>query len=185
MSHDDDKLIQGHEYDGIHELDNPLPGWWLVTFYGTIIFAFLYYIHYTFTDAPTLSKELEISMTSIKAAKATASSVSISEDELSKQFTPEVLAQGKALYAAKCAACHAPAGGGLIGPNLTDSFWIHGKGQRADLYKIITEGVVDKGMPAWGEMLKSDELIAVVGYTHSLKGTNTPGGKPPQGNEVK
>lgn len=181
MSHDDDKLIQGHEYDGIKELDNPLPGWWLATFYGTIIFAFLYYVHYTFNDGTTLAKELENSMNAIQAAKG-AATVSLSEEELSKKFSPETVTQGRAVYVAKCLACHAENGGGLIGPNLTDNAWIHGTGQRADIYKVVSEGVADKGMPAWGEMLKSDEVVSVVSYVYSLKGTNVPGGKPPQGN---
>lgn len=184
MNQDEGKIIEGHEYDGIKELDNPLPGWWLATFYGTIIFAFLYYIHYTFTDAPTLAQELEIAMSSIHSAKST-SSKTLTEDELSNKFTPESIQQGRAVYIGKCAACHAETGGGMIGPNLTDNAWIHGTGQRADIYKVVSEGVADKGMPAWGEMLKADELIAVTSYAYSLKNKNVPGGKPAQGNVVK
>ena len=180
----DDKLIKGHEYDGIQELDNPLPGWWLATFYGTIIFAIGYYIAYTFMGAPSLKDELKTAMDQINSNKPVASK-SLNEDELSAKINPQSVEAGKALFATRCASCHGEKGQGLIGPNLTDNFWIHGKGTRADIYKVVMEGVLDKGMPTWGELLKPEEIIAVVGFVYSLKNTNVPGGKPPQGEEVK
>lgn len=181
MKPEDDKLIVDHEYDGIQELDNPLPGWWLATFYGTIIFSFLYYIHYSFTGAPNLQQELATTMASIQEMKSKSAPLVFSESELEKKLTPETVQQGRAVYLAKCSACHAENGGGMIGPNLTDPAWIHGEGKLADLYKVIAEGVADKGMPAWGEMLKSEELLSVVSYVASLRNSNVAGGKPAQG----
>lgn len=180
----DDKLIKDHEYDGIKELDNPLPGWWLTTFYGTIIFAVIYYIYYTFMGGPTLQDELKVAMNEVNANKA-ANVKTLSEEELTAKITPPVIEEGKAVFATRCASCHGEKGGGLIGPNLTDNFWIHGTGTRADIYTVVSQGVADKGMPAWGELLKPEEVIAAVGFVYSLKNTNIPGGKAPQGNEVK
>ena len=180
----DEKLIRDHEYDGIRELDNPLPGWWLATFYGTIIFAFLYYIHYTFTDAPNLKQEFEMAMEQLKSIKVATTTLP-SEDELVAKFNGSSQVSGKAIFISKCASCHGEKGAGLIGPNLTDNAWIHGKGTRSDIYKTISEGVLDKGMPAWAEMLKSDELSDVTSFVFSIKGMFAPGGKPPQGSESK
>ncbi len=180
----DEKLIKGHEYDGIQELDNPLPGWWLATFYGTIIFAVGYYIAYTFMGAPSLKEELKTAMAQINSLKA-ANIKSFNEEELNGKITAQTIEAGKAIYATRCVPCHGDKGQGLIGPNLTDHFWIHGKGMRADIFKVVSEGVPDKGMPTWTQFLTTDEIVAVVGFVNSLRNTNAPGGKAPQGVEVK
>jgi cytochrome c oxidase cbb3-type subunit 3 len=173
-----------HEYDGIKELDNPLPGWWLATFYITIVFAVLYYGYYEIGGGPTVAQELakEQSTDDLERRK-TPPPAGPTEDEL-KAIAVDSSAQGrgKAVYTARCASCHGPAGGGLIGPNLTDRYWIHG-GSVAAVYKTIHDGVLDKGMPGWGAMMKGDELKDVLAYVWSLKGQNVAGGKPPQGNE--
>ena len=89
------------------------------------------------------------------------------------------------VFQVNCASCHARDGGGLIGPNLTDRYWIHGKGAYADLFKVVSAGVPDKGMPAWGSILKSDELLAAVIHVKALQGTRPEVSKAPQGSEVK
>ncbi|PWU19534.1 MAG: nitrogen fixation protein FixP [Bdellovibrio sp.] len=186
----------GHdENDGIQELDNPLPGWWLVTFYGTIIFAFFYWIHYTFTNAPDLQGELKLAMDELERVRKNSGGdaggggsggalPAESEEQLAALFAPGDRAdQGKVVFAAKCASCHGPEGAGLVGPNLTDKFWIHGKGTRKDILAVISGGVKDKGMPAWSEMLSKEELYSSAAFVFSIKGKNLPG-KPPEGNEV-
>lgn len=179
-----DKLIEGHEYDGIRELDNPLPGWWLATFYGCIIFAFGYYIAYTFMGAPTLKQELHDAMEQIEHIKKSSHKL-YSDEELSAKFTTQTVEKGKTIFAERCVACHGDKGQGIVGPNLTDNYWIHGKGTRADIYKVVAEGVPEKGMLDWDEILKPDELLAVVSFVYSIKNTNVPGGKAPQGEEVR
>lgn len=177
-----------HEYDGIIEHDNPMPMWWLWTFFLTIIFAFLYYIHYELAGGPTLQDELKESMAAIEKSKATASASAPMETEESLQqaFDKDgVLALGAAQYATKCASCHGGELQGSIGPNLTDKFWIHGQGTRMDIVTVIRAGVADKGMPPWGPVMKKDEIYAVSAYILSKKGTNPAGAKEPQGPAVE
>lgn len=179
----DEKLIPGHEYDGIRELDNPLPGWWLTTFYGTIIFAVGYYIAYTFLGAPTQAQELKEAMAQIATLQGPSDKLP-TEQELNAKFNAQTLSDGKAVFVARCVACHGDKGQGIVGPNLTDAYWIHGKGTRADIYKVIHNGVPDKGMLAWGEILKPEEVLAVTSFVYSIRNTNVPG-KPPQGDKVE
>ena len=191
---DDQKIIPGHEYDGIKELDNPLPGWWLVTFFGTIIFAFMYYIHYTFSGAPNLKEELKQDLAQMEADQKSASGASgasssevlETEDELSQLIAAaDSVTKGKQIFSNRCSSCHGEAGGGLVGPNLTDAFWIHGKGTRVDILSMIRNGYPDKGMPGWKDILKKNETYEVLAYVYSLRNTNIPGGKSAQGQEVK
>lgn len=171
-----------HEYDGITELDNPLPSWWLFTFFGTIIFAFIYFIHYSFGGGLTQSQELEIEMKSLPVAQEK----SWSEEELTGPFGIGAnIENGKDLFQAKCAACHGNEGQGVIGPNLTDHFWIHGIGQRKDILSLIRQGVVANGMPAWAGMMTDDEIIHVAAFVYSMKGKTPANPKAPQGTEVK
>lgn len=186
MSQDQDLLIKGHEYDGIKEYDNPLPGWWLVTFYATIIFSFIYVIHYEFGSGPTLEQELNVAMKEIQAVKPAATSTAESEEDLMKQAQdPKVLALGGEVYTGKCASCHGNELQGLIGPNLTDKYWIHGKGKLSDMMVVIKAGVADKGMPPWEGVIKREEMIAVTAFIHSKKDSNPPNPKAPQGEPVE
>ncbi len=169
-----------HVYDEIVEHDNPLPNWWLTTFFGTVIFAFIYYVHYTFGGGPTLAQELEVKMKSLPQQAA----VGFDEGDLEKKFAAlGDNAEGAQIFAAKCASCHNQKGEGLIGPNLTDKFWIHGQGTRADIMKVVSEGVLDKGMPAWAASMKEDEVQKVASFVYQLR-NNPVKGKEPQGTEV-
>lgn len=176
-----------HEYDGIIEHDNPLPMWWLWTFFLTIIFAFLYFLHYQLGGGATLQDELKTAMTQLEKQQATsvASAPMETEDTLKEAFSKDgVVNAGVAVFESKCASCHGQQLQGLIGPNLTDKFWIHGKGTRMDIVKVIREGVAEKGMPPWGPVLKKEEVYSVAAYILSKKGSNPPGAKAPQGEEV-
>lgn len=178
-----DQPIMGHEYDGIKEFDNPLPMWWLWTFFGTIIFSFIYYIHYEFKVGPTLEQELANDMSVIEKQKAEAGANSGPTDWKNILGDPSKAQLGGVLFSAKCASCHGDKGQGLVGPNLTDKAWLHGA-EPNEIYKVVAKGVLDKGMPPWEGLLKNNEIEDVVSFIISIKGTHPAGGKPPQGKEV-
>lgn len=185
----DKDLIKGHEYDGIQELDNPLPGWWLITFYGTIIFSVVYYYYYEIGSGPSHSEELAASLNSIKAAheKVVEEAPKASDiDFAALMADPEVIAKGKAHYTkVACNACHGLNGEGIIGPNLTDNYWIHGKGDYEVIVEKIAEGILDKGMPPHKDRLKPQEIIELTVYVKSLAGSNPANAKAPQGDLVE
>lgn len=182
-----DEKLTDHDYDGIREYDNPLPTWWLWTFFLTIIFGFLYFIHYQLGGGPTLREELEVAMQNLEKASAQhAPAVTETEELLTDAMKdPKVVELGAATFASKCVACHGSHLEGVIGPNLTDNFWLHGKGTRMDIVGIIRKGVPDKGMPPWGTMLSKDEVYSLAAFIISKKGSNPPNAKAPQGDEVK
>lgn len=176
-----------HDYDGIKEFDNPLPGWWLLTFYGAVVFAALYIAYYHFGPGPGPLEQLARDREAMQKASQQAPSAAGDDDALfaAALASKEKLAAGAKVFQDRCVSCHAAGGAGSIGPNLTDKFWIHGDGSMPAIAKVVREGVLDKGMPPWGTMLKPEEVIDVVAFVKSLKGTNPPGAKAPQGNEVK
>lgn len=178
-------LIEGHDYDGIQELDHPLPAWWLMTFLGTIIFGAIYWIHYESGTAMTQRAELKADLAIIEKLKVNQPQTSDSEDELKLLLASGgALQEGKATYVAKCASCHGNELQGLIGPNLTDEYWIHGKGSLSDIAGVIRKGVLEKGMPAWDQILKSSEVKGLVVYIASNKGSKPSNPKAPQGEKV-
>lgn len=184
MSQDDNE-IKGHDYDGITEYDNPLPIWWLATFIGTIIFAFIYFMHYEIGGGPTMQQDLKIALTEIEKIKANQPSDNLSEDQLTVEFKNQnnILA-GAQVYQGKCAVCHGNDLQGVIGPNLVDSFWIHTQGTKAGLVKTIANGVTEKGMPAWKELLKGPEILQVASFIYSKKGSSPANPKPAQGDKI-
>jgi cytochrome c oxidase cbb3-type subunit III len=182
---DDDKLIKDHNYDGIQELDNPLPDWWLFTFLGTIIFAFFYFIHYEFSGGLTINDELKRDMAQVASLNKAGPDPAEEEKEITKLLgSADVAANGKSVYAGRCAACHGPELQGLIGPNLVDDFWIRGSGKVGEVALILRKGVIDKGMPAWESILKDEEIRSVTVYLVGQRGSNPPNPKPPQGEKV-
>lgn len=179
----EDAPLMDHDYDGIREFDNSLPGWWLATFYIAIVFAIAYFGYYILGSGPTLVEELNQQLKQAEFAKLSQQAPSKGPDE--KQLTtafqdPEQKKKGKAIFQVRCVACHGPEGQGGIGPNLTDNYWIHG-GTLADIAKTVSTGVPDKGMPTWKALISNEEIISVVVFVKSLKGTNPPNPKAPQG----
>ena len=173
-----------HEVDGIEEYDNKLPNWWLYILYGSIVFGLGYWFVYQtagIADLPLAAYEAE--MDRVAAAQA-------SDSKLVGPVTAEALAalakdrgavaRGKRVFATTCAACHRADGGGIVGPNLTDEFWLHGAAPDK-VYKTVKDGVPDKGMPAWGPQLGPDRVQAVTAFLITLRDTNVNGGKAPQG----
>lgn len=182
---DEKEILLDHDYDGIHELNHPLPSWWLVIFYLTMIFAGIYYIYYTFMGGPTLMDEYKEEVAIVEKAKAEWDKKNNSFD-LDKYNAFIVTAKGKKLakkvYKRKCRACHGIDGGGGVGPNLADNYWLNGNGSIQEVYKVIDKGVVDKGMEAWGEKLSKEQLMAVTSYVMNFKGTTPESPKEAQGN---
>lgn len=179
--HGVDRVI--HEVDGIQEYDNKLPNWWLYTLYGAIAFAVVYWywfegIHAGKSPAEKYQAEMDRALAeqamAIKVGEATPEAlVALTKD-------PNAVALGKQVFTSTCAACHRADGGGNVGPNLTDPFWLHGSAPE-QIYRTIATGVPDKGMPAWQPQLGALKTQAVAAYVLRIKGTNAPGGKPPQG----
>ncbi len=183
-----DLLIKGHDYDGIQELNNPLPGWWLITFYLTIVFAVAYYTYYTFFGGLTSDEELAQKMSVIQSEQQIAQeTIPVKSEEyyIAILGNQEVLEKGKTEYTLKCLACHGDKGQGLIGPNLTDEYWIHGDGSVPAILEVANNGVSDKGMPAWKGVIPEETLEAVAVYIYSLYETEPPGAKSPQGEKVE
>lgn len=175
-----DKLLE-HSYDGIQEYDNPMPRWWVTTFWITIAFAIVYYINpFNIGHGRGWTADYETDMAAFRAAHPSNTGGGDPTQLLAAAKRPSEVAQGRILYAGKCAACHAADGGGNIGPNLADDAWLHG-GTIDAIYVTVNNGVLAKGMPAWGKLLKPDELQEVVVYVWSLHGTTPAKPKEPQG----
>lgn len=188
QSNENDKLMD-HDYDGIQELDNPLPGWWLMTFYLSIIFAIGYVMFYYVFGGPNSDQELAASMEKIELRRAAVAVTGGDEKDESVLVAltsdPTKIEAGQKEFLVKCMACHGNQGQGLIGPNLTDEYWIHGDGSITNIIAMVNTGVPEKGMPPWKDLIQPDMIENVALYIYSIKGTNPPGAKPPQGNKIE
>ena len=183
MSNDPkEPLLLDHEYDGIRELDNKLPRWWVWLFYITIVIAAIYMLYYHVLHlGPLSAEEYKIEMKAGEQIKAAAmSKFEAGIPTLQPLTDPVILNQGRATYAKLCAPCHRADGGGNIGPNLTDGFWLHG-GAPDKVWKTVHDGVPAKGMAAWGPVLGETRVASAVAYVITLRNTNVPNGKAPQG----
>lgn len=179
----------GHDYDGIRELDNHLPPWWKWLLYGTIAWSLVYMVMYHVTfSLPLSSQEYNNEVAQADAAKkallASQPAAVIDENALVFDGNAEFVAKGKEIFIGNnCQSCHREDGGGnTVGPNLTDSYWIHG-GAIKDIFTTINKGVPDKGMPAWGKVMNPTDVRNVTFFVMSLHGTNPPNGRAPQGVE--
>ena len=179
------EVMTDHEYDGIRELDNVLPPWWVYLFYGTIIFSVIYIVNYHILGsgnvmAEEFQEEMELAE-QMKAAYEEASPGAIIDENTAILLTDAIdLERGKTIFEANCAACHKNDGRGDIGPNLTDQYWIHGGGIK-DIYRTIKYGVPEKNMIAWEKLIKPDDIERVSSYIASLQGSNPANAKAPQG----
>jgi cytochrome c oxidase cbb3-type subunit 3 len=174
-----------HAYDGIQEFDNPMPRWWVLIFWATIVFAAVYVLNVVpmVGEGPGWIARYEDEMAAAeKKYAATRAPRPAPSDDALRALAADAGARdaGKAVYMMNCMPCHRADAGGVIGPNLTDDYWIHG-GEPGDIHRLIAEGVLDKGMPAWGAILRPEELDQVAGYVLSVHGTNPPEPKAPQG----
>ncbi len=177
-------VMLDHDYDGIKELDNVLPPWWVKLFYLTIIFAFVYLIRFHIFNDYDQTSEFETEMATAQAEvekyKLTAPDL-MDKEKVTLLTDATALAEGKAIFEAKCVACHKPDGGGSIGPNLTDGHWILGGGIKNVFNTIMEGGREGKGMVPWKTEIKPSDIQKVASYVISLQGTNPPDAKAPEG----
>lgn len=179
-----DRLLE-HNYDGIQEYDNPLPKWWLWILYGTILYSVLYLLnvfpHLGIGKGRLANYQEDVAGAQAKIAASRPPVREWTDDALRGLLVdPAQLAAGKAAFKMNCMPCHREDGGGSIGPNLTDGFWVHGS-EPTQIFNVISKGVPDKGMPSWGLLLKPEQIPVLAAYVMSLKGTNPPNPKAPQG----
>ncbi|HPR00290.1 MAG TPA: cbb3-type cytochrome c oxidase N-terminal domain-containing protein [Saprospiraceae bacterium] len=177
-------ILFDHDYDGIYELDNVLPPWWLWMFYFTIGFAVIYLGYYHFSGSGWSSKqEYEMAMKEAKqqvAEYVAAQGNLVDETNVTARTDDAALAQGKDIWIANCVACHGANGEGGVGPNMTDKYWIHG-GDIKNIFNTIKYGVPEKGMISWQTQLSPSAMADVASYILTLQGTNPPNAKAPQG----
>ncbi len=178
-------VMLDHDYDGIKELDNVLPPWWVNLFYATIIFAAVYLLRFHvfggYTQDEEFKTEVELAEADILKNKANSPQEEITFDKVTLLTDAADLAQGKEIFTNSCAACHKPDGGGMVGPNLTDEYWINGGGIK-NVFKLISEGSKNNPtMVGWAKTLGTKQVQKVASYVLSLQGTKPAGGKPAEG----
>ena len=178
------ELLLDHDYDGIRELDNSLPPWWVYLFYGTIIFSVIYLVRFhvvgDYTQTEEFNKEIELAELE-KSKLPKDASEEISYETVVAVTDAESLAKGKEIFNNACAACHKADGGGLVGPNLTDKHWINGGGIK-NVFKLISEGSKNNpSMVAWKANLSAKDIQSVSSYILTLEGTNPPDAKAAEG----
>ena len=182
-----DRYLGGHEYDGIRELDNKLPRWWVYLFFATIIFAAVYLLGYHVTNWwPLQEAEYTSEMSTAASQKNANAEPPVDLEHMVPMTAVADLEAGHETYKKICFACHGPQGQGLVGPNFTDQYWIHGDTitktvSIKNLYQVVITGVIEKGMQSYKTQLSPVQIQQVLSYILSLQGTNPPNPKAPQG----
>lgn len=168
---EEQSILMDHEYDGIRELDNNLPPWWVYMFYVCIAFAVFYMVYFHMMGGPSSKQEYENEIAEFRASQQKEESTSIVKavDVNSVTLLTDAgsIAQGKSLFEANCQTCHGVGGKGLNGPNLTDEYWLYGGGVK-DIFKTVAEGKIEKGMPGWNT-LGGAKIQSVISYIKQLK----------------
>jgi cytochrome c oxidase cbb3-type subunit 3 len=180
-------MLLDHDYDGIKELDNALPPWWKYGFYITIVVAVFYILKFEVWHTgmnPTQEYAEEMSAAKIQTDAYLASAKENVDENSVVQLDAAGAAAGKEIFTKTCVACHLAEGQGSVGPNLTDEYWIHGGGVK-DIFKTIKYGYPDKGMQSWQTTYSPVQMQQLATYIRTLKGTNPPNPKAPQGDLYK
>jgi cytochrome c oxidase cbb3-type subunit III len=185
ISEEKDMMME-HKFDGIAELNNPTPAWFMWLFYGTIAFAIIYLAYYHVLGYGKMQEEeYAVEMKEAKSeqnAYLAKSANNIDENSVTQNAEGSTITAGQAIFNTNCIACHGDKGQGIVGPNLTDVYWIHG-GKINNIFKTIKYGVPEKGMISWEKTLNPKQISDVANYILSLKGSNPPNGKAPQGDK--
>lgn len=181
----EETVMMDHNYDGIKELDNHLPPWWKWLLYGSMIWAVFYMFAYHVSGSLPLSVqeyEQEVAIANQQIQNLQAANPHNKIDENTVVFTTDAAAlkDGEETFKSICASCHRADGGGDIGPNLTDAYWKHG-GAIQDVFKVVTNGVPNTNMVAWGTSMSPEKIQNVSSYLLTLQGTNPPNPKAPEG----
>jgi cytochrome c oxidase cbb3-type subunit 3 len=180
--------LMRHSYDGIREFDNPLPSWWSWIFIATIVFAIGYGVFYHVAHWGKTPDEKYFAALSIydgqKQYREQEEASHVNEDVLARRAAdPATLAAGRAIFTTRCVTCHNTDGQGLIGPNLTDLYSLHGD-TRMHIYETVKRGAPGTAMLAWGEQMPPEDVVTVAAYAISLRGKNL-AGKPHEGQPVQ
>lgn len=175
-----------HSYDDIQEYDNPLPKWWVGLFWATIILTPCYIVYYHWGVGPSIYDDYNAAAVDhLERQNALFAEMDITDELIAEKMSDPTLMGGmQALFESKCATCHGNNAAGLACPNLTDDYWIHGGGL-VDIFTVIRDGVAGKEMKSWKDELGPARLVAMAAYIGTLRGTNVPGGKGPEGEEYK
>lgn len=171
-----------HEYDGIREYDNPMPGWWVAIFWASFFFALGYVFHYHLSpNGASVAEAYEQDMAEARAAEAKRSlGETVTDAGLKKlALDPALMKDAQAIFAQRCTPCHGEHGQGVIGPNLTDAYWLHGSGLM-DIYRTVSDGVPAKGMPPWKMQLSAIQTRELAAFVGSLR-EHPVAGKAPEG----
>ena len=176
-------ILLDHNFDGIRELDNKIPPWFSWLFYVTIAFAVFYMLDYHVFNASPLQDEeyqIQVKEAELQREALIKSGAFLNEESVTLLTDPTSIDAGKQIFTANCIACHSADGGGLVGPNLTDDYWIHGGGIK-NIFKTIKYGVTAKGMIAWQSQLSPKQIQDVASFVISLHGTKPANPKQPEG----
>jgi len=177
-------VLLDHDYDGIKELDNNLPPWWKYFFYLTIVFSFVYLIHYHVVGSGNVQldeyNQMLADAEQQRLDRLKTNAANVDENTVTILTDSDDITEGKKIYKEKCLVCHGQVGEGNVGPNLTDEYWIHGGGIH-DIFKIVKYGFTSKGMLAWQGQLTPVQIQQVSSFVMSLQGSNPPNAKEPQG----
>lgn len=187
IEEEEDLLIE-HTYDGIQELDNPTPVWFNALFYSTIVFAVGYLlVYHVFGWGMNQEQEYLAEMEAAEKQRMeflATSGTNIDENSVVLDLGPEMVTAGQEIYLQNCGMCHGNQGEGMIGPNLTDEYWLHG-GDIKDIFRVVKYGVPDKGMVPWESSLTPVQIAQVSNFIASIGGTNPPNPKEPQGDKYE
>lgn len=180
---EEEDIMLDHDFDGIRELDNKIPPWWKALFYGAIVFGILYMINYHIIGDGNVQfneYQQQVQAAQLQAELLSKSGALISEETVTVLTDAISLASGKDIFTKNCVACHGAGGEGIVGPNLTDDYWINGGGIK-NIFHTISDGVTAKGMISWKSQLSPNQIQEVGSYIISLYGTNPPNPKAPEG----
>ena len=176
-------IMFDHAYDEIRELDNKIPPWFNYLFYGSVVFGIFYMINYhVLSSGEVQATEYieEVKFAEMQKVELIKSGALLDENTLTALTEPAALNSGKEIFVKNCAVCHTEKGGGLVGPNLTDDYWIHGGGIK-NIFAVVKEGVPAKGMISWKAQLNPRQIQEVSSFVLTLRGTNPPNPKAPEG----
>lgn len=183
---DEQHLLLDHSYDGIQELNHPLPSWWNTIFYAAIAFSVGYFFYYQFMGGPSLRDEFNKEYSNVVALQEEfrKQNSAFNQEHYDAILADDGVKKGAIVYENNCLPCHADKGAGDVGPNLTDDHWLIAKSTPETIYGVVFNGSEENGMPAWAELLQKDEIYQAVAYVSSLKNTFVKG-KEPEGEKIE
>lgn len=189
ITNDEKNLVLDHNYDGIHELNHPLPNWWVGIWVICIVFSIPYFMYYHMAGGDGIRANFKKDLAQLKELKAAElSKLNVFDLDHYNSWVQanDGVAKGEQVFQENCLSCHAEGGAGDIGPNLADKNWIYAKDRIAsEIFPIVRDGREDNGMPVWSEVLSKEDMYAAVAYIISLKGSSPANPKEAQGELIE